>query len=73
MLHRPWREACVDVQEVDRAGAQRVEALFQSSEQAVGFQQPDAGRCELDGEWQAIEAPAISATALALSSVRAKS
>jgi hypothetical protein len=43
---------------IDRAGTQRVEATSEPSEQCIRFQQSGAGRCELDGERQTIEATA---------------
>ena len=43
---------------IDRAGTQGVEATSKPSEQCIWFQQSGAGRSELDGQRQTIEAPA---------------
>ena len=43
---------------IDRAGAQGVEATSEPGEQRIRFQQSGAGRGELDGERQTVEAPA---------------
>jgi hypothetical protein len=44
--------------EIDRTGTQRVEHILEASEQRNRFKQSGAGRRQLDGERQTVEAPA---------------